>query len=137
MSSYNVRKLSCPQGEINRMAERAKRSRFDVDFLKDQGLQRDSVVLDLGCGPGVLTKSLATHLTEGHVTALDSCPQMLEEAKGGLEGLRNADLIQQDALKLDLPADTFDFVVARMLFFHVADHGTLLKNILRVLKPGI
>ena len=59
------------------------------DFLAAAGVtvRQDDVVLDLGCGPGRLTRALARRAA--HVIALDVSRELLRRAQEGGEPLNN------------------------------------------------
>ena len=64
-----------------------------VDDLAAAGLDPDRVghVIDVGCGPGVVTCALARHFPSAHVTGLDSAGELLARlraraAEAGLDG---------------------------------------------------
>jgi ubiquinone/menaquinone biosynthesis C-methylase UbiE len=91
-------------------------------------------VLDLGCGPGHFADCVAEWLPNAKITALDSQPAMIELARHRLRA--RAEVVQARAEASGLPAGTFDFVIARLLFQHVPDPVAVAREALRVLKPG-
>ena len=89
-------------------------------------------LLDLGCGPG---RDLITFTARGHrATGLEGSPQLaaMARAQSGCE------VLEQNLLQLDLPAERFDGVFANAVLFHVP--GQELPRVLRelraTLKPG-
>jgi len=86
-------------------------------------------ILDLGCGPGRDLKAIADL---GHVAVgLDGSARFAEMARayGGCE------VLQQDFLKLQLPAGRFDGVFANAALFHVP--GQELPRVLRELHATL
>lgn len=66
-----------------------------LKFLRDKGaLEKNSSVLDIGCGPGKYTLAFAKEVKR--VTGTDISPKMIEYAKENAEsrGLRNIELVQ-------------------------------------------
>jgi len=58
-----------------------ERARPFADLLARVGAERPRAVVDLGCGPGTLTTSLAARWPDATVTGLDSSAEMIERAR--------------------------------------------------------
>lgn len=70
-------------------------------------------ILDVGCGPG---RDLVTFRDLGHrPIGLDASPRFVKMARE----LSGCEVWQQDLLRLDLPAASFDGVFANAVLFHV------------------
>lgn len=97
-------------------------------------------ILDVGCGPGSITVDLAKHVPEGHVTGcdLESALAPLEAARAYAtkEDVSNVDFRVGDALALPFPDNSFDVTHAHQVAQHVPDPVQLLREMLRVTKPG-
>ncbi|MBV2355499.1 class I SAM-dependent methyltransferase [Streptomyces sp. J2-1] len=95
-------------------------------------------VLDVGCGPGTITADLAERVPDGHVTAVDHAPGILDRARATVaaRGLTNVDFAVADVHALDFPDDTFCVVHAHQLLQHVGDPVRALSEMLRVTRPG-
>jgi ubiquinone/menaquinone biosynthesis C-methylase UbiE len=93
-------------------------------------------VLDVGCGPGIVTSALAEGAQE--VVALDLIPQMLEQARERCAKAGRTNVVFKEGSATALPfADaTFDAVVTRLSFHHFAEPNVALKEMLRVLRRG-
>ena len=86
-------------------------------------------LLDFGCGPG---RDLMAFKALGHrATGLEGSPQMaaLARANSGCE------VLEQNFLQLDLPAQQFDGVFANAVLFHVP--GQVLPRVLRELHATL
>src|SRR5436190_2530080 len=96
---------------------------------------RDAMsILDLGCGPGYFAERLANWLPTARITALDLDERMLGLARQRLA--QRATVIQAAAEQTGLPAESFDFVLARLLLQHAADPLRVIGEAQRLLKPG-
>src|SRR4051812_1838018 len=72
----------------------AERSRPFVDLIARVGASRPRSVVDLGCGPGDLTRTLAERWPDARVTGVDSSPEMIAKAaaQGGPATFRRGDV---------------------------------------------
>jgi SAM-dependent methyltransferase len=93
-------------------------------------------VLDLACGPGIVTVALAP--TARSVTAFDLTPEMLArtEARAAAAGLANVTTRRGDAEHLPFADAAFDCVVTRLSIHHFTDPAAVLAEVRRVMKPG-
>lgn len=84
-------------------------------------------VLEIGCGPGSITKLLAEH---GHcqVTALELDPEAITKAAPYCEAIMQADLNSAEWPQLLDGAGRFDVVVAADVLEHLYDPWTELKR---------
>lgn len=92
-------------------------------------------VVDLGCGPGHLTATLARRWPRAKVLGLDSSTQMLAKAAVQAEGHRCLSFEQADIADWTPAADT-DVVVTNAALQWVPGHQEMLGRWLRALKPG-
>jgi ubiquinone/menaquinone biosynthesis C-methylase UbiE len=92
-------------------------------------------VLDVACGPGIVTRALAEQA--GDVAALDLTPQMLAKARErcAKAGLSNVVFHEGSATALPFADHAFDVVVTRLSFHHFLEPKIVLAEMLRVLKP--
>lgn len=91
-------------------------------------------VLVCGCGTGADFEFLPR---EASILAIDASPPMIEaaSAKAKRRGHR-AQFALMDATRLAAPSNTFDVVVLHLIVAVVPDHGAVLREAARVLKPG-
>ena len=107
--------------------------------LLDAGLTHGMRVADFGCGPGTVTRMLASMIgPSGHVTGVDVHTAQLEQAASlsAQDGLTNTTFVSADACRTGLASNQFDFVYCRFLLLHLADPAACLREMWRVLKPG-
>ncbi len=95
-------------------------------------------VLDLACGTGDIAFLIAGKLTTGHVVGVDITPGMLEiaEQKRVQSGLRTVSFEWGDISKVSYPDNHFDRVTVGYGVRNIPDISRLLKEVLRLLKPG-
>jgi SAM-dependent methyltransferase len=104
-----------------------------VEAVGDSARMR---VLDVACGPGIVTSALAEHAQE--VVALDLTPQMLEMARERCSRAGRTNVVFKEGSATALPFSdaTFDAIVTRLSFHHFPEPLAVLKEMLRVLRPG-
>ncbi|HTN46659.1 MAG TPA: methyltransferase domain-containing protein [Flavipsychrobacter sp.] len=95
-------------------------------------------VLELGCGGGNLTRTLARQIGDSRkVTAIDFDGEILALAKEQAtnEGIRNINFIAMDAYQIAY-VEEFDIVYTRFLLSHLKEPLRLLEKMIQALKPG-
>ncbi|MFH1187353.1 MAG: methyltransferase domain-containing protein [bacterium] len=96
-------------------------------------LKKDSLVLDLGCGPGLDAEMFAR---EGFgVIGVDFSEKMIGLAKGRVD---SAEFKVMNVKKLDFEDESFDAVWANAILLHIfkKDISLVLNEVFRVLKKG-
>ena len=92
---------------------------------------RPGVALDAACGTGRHSAHLASL---GHtVIGVDSSPEMLARARAKVP---TAEFHEADLHALPLPDDQVDLVVCGLALMHVPELVPVLREFLRVLRPG-
>jgi SAM-dependent methyltransferase len=91
-------------------------------------------VLEVGYGSGVLLPTLAGISDALWGVDLESDPKIVDANVRPL-GV-SASLLRGDICSLDLPASTFDLVVAMSVFEHISSPASVLESVSRVLRPG-
>jgi ubiquinone/menaquinone biosynthesis C-methylase UbiE len=99
-------------------------------------LTRESRVLDVACGPGIVIEALARDA--GEVIGCDITPEMLAKAEKrcAAAGFKNVRCLLGRAEALPFEDDSFDVVVSRSALHHFLDPAVTLREMARVLKPG-
>jgi ubiquinone/menaquinone biosynthesis C-methylase UbiE len=105
-------------------------------FRDALGDARRGKLLDVACGPGVVTAELAPDAST--VVAFDATEPMLEKAKArcAKAGLGNVEFRSGDAENLPFDDEAFDGVVTRLAIHHFANPQRALDQMFRVLRPG-
>lgn len=123
-------------------ANTAHHRAFDDGFLATTPLRPGDRVLDLGCGSGDLTATVAGIVGDaGHVVGVDAQPTMLEEAEARAGA--NQSFVLSSVQDLDRTFGpehdgTFDVVFSRAVLHWVpaADVPGVYRSAARQLKPG-
>ncbi len=98
--------------------------------------QPDWMVLDVATGGGHTALAFASAVR--HVVATDLTPEMLDEARGHIEGagVGNVSFELADAEDLPFAAATFHLVTCRIAPHHFPDPGRFVTEAARVVRPG-
>jgi ubiquinone/menaquinone biosynthesis C-methylase UbiE len=101
-------------------------------------LRPDMHLLDVGCGPGSITRGLAERLPAGQVVGLDLSRETLESARrdAAARGLMNLRYEEGSVYELSFPDGSFDVAYAHQVLQHLRERGLALSEMLRVVKPG-
>ncbi|EXG81904.1 class I SAM-dependent methyltransferase [Cryptosporangium arvum] len=102
-------------------------------FADSAGVAPGWSALDVGCGPGALTRVLADRLGPERVSAADPSPPFVAECAAALPGVtvragRAEDLPFGDA--------AFDCALAQLVIHFVADPHAFGRELRRVVRPG-
>jgi ubiquinone/menaquinone biosynthesis C-methylase UbiE len=97
-------------------------------------------VLDVGCGTGVVTRNLTQRVgRQGRVVGIDPSTRLIEKAlrRAEEEGLKDRiEFRCADGAALPFSDESFDLVVASAVFGHVPNGMEVLKEMVRVARPG-
>lgn len=108
------------------------------NWLMDQyEFPENASVLEVGCGTGGMWAG-REELVSGFskLVLTDFSDGMLAEARKNLSGLTGTRFLRADIRDLPFEADSFDFVIANMMLYHVDDKPKALSEVRRVLRPG-
>lgn len=96
----------------------------------------DDTVLDVACGPGLLTCAFARVVR--HAVGVDITPAMLDQARKTQQeqGLTNVSWQSGDVLSLPYPDHHFSIVISRFAFHHLPQPLAALREMVRACKPG-
>jgi len=100
------------------------------------GIKDAELILDVGCGSGVVTRDIAS-LTKGVVIGIDASLDMLNVAKRLLKDYENVELLAAgDAHNLPFRDDTFDITTCNLLLMWSKDPQKVVNEMARVTKKG-
>ena len=128
-----------PESEFRRLEAQALLSwEQEAQLLNRLGLRDRMSVLELGSGPGFVTERLLSLVPGGTVTAVELDAELSQLAERRLAGVGGERLrsVRASILETGLPAESFDFAVARLVFQHLEAPSDAAREALRVLRPG-
>ena len=104
--------------------------------IETAGIGPDDTVLDVACGPGLITCAVAK--VARHVTGIDITPAMIDEARKRQQSMRlkNMEWKVGDVLPLPFPESSFSAVITRYSFHHFLEPEAVLAEMVRVCQPG-
>jgi len=110
-----------------------------VDLLhSDTAYPAGSTVLEVGCGTGAQTVTLARNSPGARITSVDVSAASLEEAKARAEaaGLTNVEFRQGDLFALPFGPEAFDHVFVCFVLEHLSRPLEALIALRGLLRPG-
>jgi SAM-dependent methyltransferase len=117
---------------LERQAERV--AGVQVRMLRAHGLEPGMDVLDVGCGTGGIARAIARVFEGTTVWGVDlDAGAVARAAEGAPPHLR---FQQADATALPFEDQSFDFVHISLVLMHVRDPLAVLREGVRVLRPG-
>jgi ubiquinone/menaquinone biosynthesis C-methylase UbiE len=108
-----------------------------AEVVRGAHIQKDDVILDLGCGKGHWTLAVAKQSLK--TTGVDTASGQIKVAK---QFLRNSRLRRKVTFvcgrleDLALPSNSHDKVFSFCVLEHVTNLPAVLREVLRILKPG-
>lgn len=108
-----------------------------MPVLQRLALRGNEVVVDVGCGSGLVTEQLLDRLPAGHVVAVDISTNMLVTAREHLRATHghHVSFVLADAVALPLEK-TADAIFSTASFHWVLDHPALFASLFHALRPG-
>lgn len=109
--------------------------RFSINYWDFPDFFEGKTLLDIGCGPGFLTRLYAK---KGYkVTSIDLTNSAVSLTKKSLDSFSlKGDVIQCDAENLCFKNNLFNYVVSSGVLHHTPDTRKAVMEAYRVLKPG-
>jgi len=105
--------------------------------VKINRLNKDTILLDLGCGIGRVAKCVSLFVKEYH--GVDFSPKMINKAKKIFEDNKNVFFYTNNGIDLrGFEDDKFDMVYVELVFQHMQKEITFnyFREVYRVLKKG-
>jgi len=105
-------------------------------FLADIEFPPRCDVLEIGCGTGVLTRTLARWPNVGTVIGVDPAPLLLEKARELAKDVPNVSFREADGRLLPFAPASFDVVIFDSVLSHIPGPDQALAEAFRVLRPS-
>ncbi len=112
----------------------ANQAAFNL-IIRTAGINKRDTVLDVACGPGMLSAALAQKARQ--VTGIDLVPKMLRQARELQRDkkLSNMDWVKGDVARLPFAKASFSAVVTRFSFHHFLKPSIVLQEMVKVATP--
>lgn len=105
-------------------------SEVEKQFLARRGLGKGLVVLDIGCGAGLISSFFSKRGYDCYGLDLSRTAVSIARERYGLQ------VLQGSNLNLPFKANVADVVISRGVLHHTADPYTSFQELVRVLKSG-
>ena len=102
-----------------------------IDSFK---IRKDSRIVDLGCGTGVMFDMLRRKVgSSGVIVGVDFSKRMIRKARQNFP-FENVHALDGDAQNLPLKSDSFDYAISFASFAHFKDKQRVMEEVSRVLR---
>lgn len=102
-------------------------------FLESSGLKPGMIVLDIGCGTGILTCEIGKKVgPSGRVLGIDISQAQIDQARQH----PNVEFRQMSAHDIEKLDKQFDLIVTRYVLMHVKEPKLIIQNAVKLLKKG-
>jgi trans-aconitate 2-methyltransferase len=108
--------------------------RWGQQVLEWRKWHGNEVVMDAGCGSGLLTKQLAKKVPRGKVYAVDIDSNMIKQARNNLQLCDNVEIRQSSFTDVRLP-QKLDVIFSNSALHWVQDHRQAFQIFWEMLKP--
>ena len=108
--------------------------RWGKQVLELRKWRGNEIVMDAGCGSGLLTKQLAKKVPRGKVYAVDIDSNMIKQAKNNLQFFDNVEIMQSSFTDIKLPRK-IDVIFSNSALHWVQDYRKAFQNFWKMLKP--
>lgn len=105
-------------------------------YLSEIELPTGARALEVGCGPGPVSRRIAELADVSEVIGLDPSPVFVERARELAKHLSKVSFRQGDGRALDLADKSFDFVLFHTTLCHIPEPEKALREAHRVLRPN-
>src|ERR1700741_2038885 len=93
-------------------------------------------VLSVGCGPGVILRSVANLDSSIRATGIDISGDRLQQAREKNRDNPRVQFVCGDAQSMEFQSNSFDLVYCRMLLQYLKEKERAVSEMARVCKPG-
>ncbi|MFP5261774.1 MAG: class I SAM-dependent methyltransferase [Blastocatellia bacterium] len=102
------------------------------------GLRDGMSILEIGSGPGFITKNLSELVPNGSITCVDMDTFLMQHAEKYLKENARCEyrIIEGNIMEVDLPHNAFDFAQVRFVLQYIPDTVGFARRVKNFLKPG-
>ena len=108
--------------------------KWGQQVIKWRKWRGNEIVMDAGCGSGLLTKQLAKQVPRGKLYAVDIDSTMIKQAKRNLKSFDNIEIIHSSFTDVKVPR-RMDVVFSNSALHWVQDHRKAFQKFWQMLKP--
>ncbi len=107
-------------------------------LLKQIKPEADSIILEVGPGPGFFSIEVARAIPEGKLVLFDIQGEMLDKAEKRLKrkGINNVEFVKSDGEQFPFPDKKFDIIFLVTVLGEVENRDLYLIEFRRILKDG-
>lgn len=130
--------LENPQ-EADRLERQSRQPGYQLEQeLRECQPTAGDIVLDAGCGTGLVARWLAHRFPSARIEGCDFSALRLQQARDLCSTPQEREIryFESALEKIDAPDRTYDWLACRYVFEHLRDHAAVAHEIYRVLKPG-
>ncbi|KAK4942575.1 hypothetical protein LTR10_017704 [Elasticomyces elasticus] len=140
MSSGQAPKTTYTQGHSDSVvaSHTSRTVESSASFLLPH-LEPHFTIVDLGCGPGTITRGFCSFVPQGFVTGIDSADSVIDQARSHAPQSEypNLDFRVGDITeRLPYDDNSVDVVYTHMTLLHVPSPVQVIEEARRILKPG-
>lgn len=136
--SYDLEQLDRESEEVRLTTQAQAALQLELSHIRKLGIAPDATIVDVGCGPGLLSAPLSAMVPEGRLVGVDADPKLLDlaRARAAAQGRDNARFVEAWADRMPIDSDMGDLSYARFLFQHLPHPVAVAREMARVTKPG-
>lgn len=134
--------MSYPLENINenqRLEKQSTQSQYLIENeLRFLNLRSNQVVLDAGCGSGIVSRAILDHEPTAKVIGVDASELRLKQAERATDVIKRQKIEFRQGSLTDLPVEdeSVDVVVCRFVYEYLQDPHKVAEEFKRVLKPN-
>jgi ubiquinone/menaquinone biosynthesis C-methylase UbiE len=136
--SYDLEQLDRDAEEVRLAAQARAALELELGHIRMLGIDPAATIVDVGCGPGLLSAPLSAMVSQGRLVGVDADPKLLELARrqAKTQNRDNASFVEAWADNMPIDSDLADLAYARFLFQHLPHPVAVAREMARVTKPG-
>ena len=122
--------------EAQRLADKVNPQTWVARYYAPYISNSHERILDVGCGPGVLSAEIAQRFPNTSVCGIDASSERISAAKALNPQLSNLNFYNQKAGQLAFDDNSFDLAYCRLMLEYSPAPVSVVKEMRRVCKPG-